>query len=83
MEIEKGNVPTAENKFKSFIDKCLCSEAKEEDIDNYVSEWHHVGHLRMNLAEWFGMSKEEFSKWILDDTVLSSIINSRKLGGLL
>jgi hypothetical protein len=63
--------------FKNFIDKCLDGEAKPEDIDDYVEEWHD-GNSDLELNEFLGMTFKEYGLWLLDDSELSSIIKSRK-----
>lgn len=64
---------------KTFIYKCLCGEIPISDIDRYVSQWHNEKNIsNTSLKEFLGMTEKEYNAWLLNPSVLESIITARK-----
>ncbi len=64
---------------ESFIARCLQGELLTEEIDNWVEQWHH-SDSELSLAEYLGMTVEEYNAWLLDDGILPFIIKARRDG---
>lgn len=63
---------------KTFIEKCIAGEANLEEIDDYVEKWHNGDGRNMELYEYLGMTKQEYSVWMLKPNEIENIINDRK-----
>ena len=63
---------------QSFISLCAAGLANPLDIDDYVERWHkgHAGQGR-ELAEYLGMTPDEYSDWVLAPQALLKIVNAR------
>lgn len=46
-----------------FVDKLLAGEVTEEDIDDYISEWHKSTST-LPLHEFLGMTWDEYGRWL-------------------
>jgi len=57
----------------SFIEKCLRGEVLLEEIDDFVDAWHE-GESRLPLHKFLGMTKSEYSLWVVDPAVLPFIV---------
>ncbi len=64
---------------ESFIARCLQDELLTEEIDDWVEQWHQ-SDSELPLAEYLGMTEEEYNAWLLDDAILPYIIQARKDG---
>ena len=64
---------------ESFIARCLQGELLTEEIDNWVEQWHQ-SDSELSLAEYIGMTEEEYNAWLQDDAILPYIIQARKDG---
>ena len=64
---------------ESFIARCLRDELLTEEIDDWVEQWHQ-SDSELSLAEYLGMTEEEYNAWLIDDTILPYIIQARKDG---
>lgn len=60
----------------NFIQACINGDALLTDIDNYIEEWHK-GDSTIPLHEFLGMSKEEYSFFVQDESNLAKIIANR------
>jgi hypothetical protein len=67
------------DKNKTFIDKVLSGEAKVEDVDDAIDEWHNSDDSR-TLADFLGIPDEwEYTEFLLyAEEGLKKIINRRK-----
>lgn len=66
---------------QDFISLCVASQAAVGDIDDYVERWHKgQAGKGMQLAEFLGMTAEEYAQWVLDPDQLPRIIHSRAVG---
>ena len=48
---------------KSFIELCIGGDVSPSDIDRFVREWHE-GDSEKSLAEYLGMTDEEYASWV-------------------
>ncbi len=58
----------------TFIEACWAGEAVVEDIDNWVSKWHGGEGWSLSLAQYLGMSAEQYARWVRSPMCLQSII---------
>lgn len=63
---------------KTFMDRYLASEVEPEDIDTFVDEWHE-GTSVLSLAEYLGLSPEEYCLWVLQADALPRIREARRV----
>jgi hypothetical protein len=61
------------------MDLALHGEAFLDDIDAFVEEWHQ-GEGAETLAEFLGMTPEEYRLWVEQDAALRFILNARMMG---
>ena len=61
----------------TFIDRCLTGEVPPESIDDFVKEWHE-GASTVSLAEFLGMSDDEYWLWVKHADALPGIIAARR-----
>ena len=64
----------------NFVGLCLSGEALADEIDDYVEAWHEGGS-GLPLYTVLGMTREEYSSWVEDPSVLSEILEARMRGG--
>jgi hypothetical protein len=63
---------------KTFMERYLAGEVEPEDIDDFVDEWHE-GEYATSLAEFLGMSDDEYWRWVKDASVLPDIRAEREV----
>jgi hypothetical protein len=63
---------------KTFMDRYLAGEVKPEAIDDFVDEWHE-GKYTASLAEFLGMSDDEYWRWVKDANALPDIRAEREV----
>ncbi|QKW58319.1 hypothetical protein [Stenotrophomonas sp. NA06056] len=64
----------------SFIDKCIRGQELPDGIDGAVQAWHDDASIEMELSEYIGLTEEEYSAWLLDSSVILSVITARTNG---
>jgi hypothetical protein len=58
----------------NFIEQCQSQQASLDEIDDFIDEWHE--HPRgQSLHEFLGMTREEYSLWITDSSILPVIVS--------
>lgn len=57
----------------NFIEKCITGEVLLDDIDDYVDQWHD-DHTKVQIHEYLGMKKSEYSLWLTDPNILPFIV---------
>ncbi len=62
----------------SFVDLCLSGEVLEDEIDDFVEQWHENDELNIELHEYLGMTWEEYSIWAMNPSILPFILSARK-----
>jgi len=62
---------------KSFIELCIGGDVSPSDIDRFVREWHE-SDSHESLAEYLGMTHEEYASWVETPSALKHIIAVRK-----
>jgi hypothetical protein len=63
---------------KPFMDQYLAGEVEPEAIDDFVDEWHE-GEYTASLAEFLGMSDDEYWRWVKDANALPDIRAEREV----
>lgn len=66
------------SKHPRFIDLCLSGRALPGDIDEYIAAWHE-SNGGDSLAEFLGMTDDEYKLWIADESALGTILYSRRM----
>lgn len=65
----------------SFVELCLEGSVLEEEIDQFVEDWHEGREgADMQLHEYLGMSWDEYQIWATTPLVLSFVLAARKRG---
>lgn len=62
----------------NFITGCIRGECLLDDVEDYVSTWH-ASTSEIPLHRYLGMSKSEYSLWVVDPDVLPFIVQAHKL----
>lgn len=61
----------------NYIQKCLNGEALLDDVDDFVDEWHNT-QGEVPIYQYLGMTRSEYSTWVVDPDVLAFIIIARQ-----
>ena len=64
---------------KTFLDLVLTGEAHQDDIDDFVDQWHE-GNTSCSLAEFLGMSDDEYALWVEKPSALNLILQAHAAG---
>ncbi|WCE06202.1 hypothetical protein [Pseudoxanthomonas sp. JBR18] len=64
----------------NFIDKCIRGLSLPADIDDAVQTWHDDPEIRVDLSDYLGFDKEEYSAWLADGSIIQSVIAARVSG---
>ncbi len=64
---------------KAFVESYLDGEALPEEIDDFIDQWH-VGEFECGLAEYLGLSDEEYAEWAERPYSLPVILFAHKYG---
>lgn len=59
----------------NFIEKCLASTAAPDDIDDFIDQWH-ANPGDQSLHGFLGMTKQEYARWLTDDSMLPVILKA-------
>ncbi len=59
--------------WKSFVEACLAGEARADEIDQFVDQWHE-SDFGCSLADYLGFSDEEYAEWVENPQSLSVIL---------
>ena len=66
----------------TFLDACVAGRAAPNQIDDWVERWHGLGPRdQRTLAEFLGMSGDEYARWVERPTTLNSILRARRKSG--
>ena len=70
------------SKPRTFLDLYMDGHATPEDADDAVTAWHNSGDDEQRpLAEYLGMTDEDYDVWTMDRRTLPLIAAARRLGG--
>jgi hypothetical protein len=61
----------------NFIQACIAGDAQLEDIDDFVDQWHG-SKVDGELHEFLGMTTAEYGLWMVDASVLQTIVDARR-----
>lgn len=64
---------------KTFLKLVLAGQAQREDIDDFVDRWHE-GDAACSLAEFLGMSDDEYALWVEQPGTLDLILQAHAVG---
>jgi hypothetical protein len=64
----------------NFIRKVINGQAKPEDIDKYVHDWHCDMNTALTISEYLGMTDKEYKRWVENPEALQAIIEEHKHG---
>jgi hypothetical protein len=72
-------VSSVQSQALSFFDRYSRGEVAADEIDDYVSEWHRSPSTDQRcLAEFLGMTHQEYQVWIMDPNSLPLILAARQ-----
>src|SRR5690348_2397155 len=60
----------------TFVSRALAGEAFLDEIDDYVDAWHESKSAE-DLAEYLGLSEEEYALWVEVPDALGIIVSAR------
>lgn len=63
---------------KTFMERYLAGEVEVDDIDDFVEQWHN-GQYIASLAEFLGLSDDEYWRWVKDASALPDIRAEREV----
>jgi hypothetical protein len=67
---------------RSFFDLFIDGLVPAKDANDFVTAWHDSGDEEQRpLAEFLGMTGEEYALWMMDRRVLPEIAAARRPGG--
>ena len=64
---------------KTFLELVLAGEVQREDIEDFIDQWHE-GETACSLAEFLGLSDDEYALWVEQPTALELIIQAHTVG---
>lgn len=66
---------------RPFFDLYSRGEVTAEQIDDFISQWHHAPESDpRSLAEYLGMTDEEYAVSVMDPAALPQIVAAREQG---
>lgn len=60
-----------------FITDCINGNALLSDVNDYIDSWHNTD-IDVPLYQYLGMTKEEYSLFVIDEMNLADIIIAHK-----
>ncbi|PPQ31541.1 hypothetical protein [Rhodopila globiformis] len=71
----------AQTRPRAFFDLFIDGQATQDDVDDHVSAWHDSGDEEQRpLAEFLGMTEEEYGIWMMDRRLLPELALARRPG---
>jgi hypothetical protein len=64
---------------KTFLDLVLAGNAHQDDIEDFVDQWHE-GDASCSLAAFLGMSEDEYALWVEKPSALRLIVQAHAEG---
>lgn len=64
---------------ETFLELVLIGKAHRDDIDDFVDRWHD-SEVSCSLAEFLGMSDDEYALWVERPSALDLIIQAHAAG---
>lgn len=61
--IDLNGIKTGGGKMKKFIEDYILGEVSQDDIYDYVTQWHE-SDSKLPLHEYLGLTSEEYSDWL-------------------
>lgn len=64
----------------TFFSLYAAGRISEDQIDSFVEAWHESGDEETrSLAEYLGMTDDEYAVWVMSHAALPTILASRRL----
>ena len=63
----------------TFLELVLTGKAHRDDIDDFIDRWHE-GEGSCSLAQFLGMSDDEYALWVEKPSALELIIQAHAEG---
>jgi hypothetical protein len=60
---------------ETFIDKVIKGTAFESEIDVYIQRWHEDRAIKVPVSDYVGMTKAEYSDYIMGKLTITQIVN--------
>jgi hypothetical protein len=74
-------VSSSQTGVRPFFDLYSRGEITAEQIDDFVHQWHHAPESEQrSLAEYLGMTDEEYAVSVMDPAALPQILAAREQG---
>jgi hypothetical protein len=61
-----------------FVEQCLSGDVLEDEIDDFVEQWHASENISEDLHVFLGMTWDEYSVWATKPSILPFILSARK-----
>ena len=65
------------SRIATFIDMCVAGSASPSQIDDWIDRWHEGGEPG-TLAEFLGLSSEEYACWVARPESLAEILSAHR-----
>jgi hypothetical protein len=65
---------------RTFMDLAVAGEAWLSEVDEHVDAWH-TGDSSLTLADYLGMTDDEYQRWVQSPGTLAAIVAARRLTG--
>lgn len=62
---------------QGFVQLCHAGKARLDDIHDFIDRWHD-SDSDVALPEFLGMTEEQYHAWVVDPTILRSIVESTR-----
>jgi hypothetical protein len=62
----------------SFVELVLAGEALAEDIDDFIDRWHNSPNDKRSIAEFLGLSENEYGLWVENPHSLSWVLMCKR-----
>lgn len=64
----------------SFLDRFARGEVTEDQIDDFIDDWHAGKTDADDLHEYLGLTWGEYAEWVKHDDALPLIVQARREG---
>jgi hypothetical protein len=67
---------------QTFVELALAGEIldPENEIDNFIDDWHEAGGAGTTLHEWLGFDRQEYAVFVERPRLLRAILMARRNG---
>jgi hypothetical protein len=61
----------------TFLDACLRGQCSPSDIYDWVERWEHEATISTPLADYLGLTADEYAAWVEGHLTMAAILESR------